>query len=236
MRRIIAALTLSLIGLGFAAGGTPAEAQNTTVVELYTSQGCSSCPPADKLLHEIAKRDNVIALALHVDYWDYIGWKDEFADPRFTERQKAYARAAGARSIYTPQMIIGGLDHVVGTKPSEVTTHLANHGRKAPLVDVEGQRQGNRIIVKAQAPSAVRGGLAVYVVTYRPQSTVKIRRGENAGRTLDYANVVVSWTEARPWTGRGDYELAATLPDAHPAVVIFQRPGHGEIVGAIELR
>lgn len=233
MRQLFAALTIALLGAVPAA----VQAQNTTVVELYTSQGCSSCPPADKLLHEIAKRDDVIALAMHVDYWDYIGWKDQFADPQYTERQKAYARAAGARSIYTPQMIIGGMDHVVGTKPAEVSAHLANHAKKAPLVDVTGERNGNSITVRAEpAASRIQGGVAVYVVTYRPSSTVDIRRGENAGRTLDYANVVVSLTEARPWTGRGSYELKASLPEAHPAVVIFQRPEMGEIVGAIELR
>lgn len=88
--------------------------EKTVVVELFTSQGCSSCPPADALLAELDKSADVIALALHVDYWDYIGWKDSFADPENTERQRGYARAAKARSIFTPQMVIGGVDHVIG--------------------------------------------------------------------------------------------------------------------------
>ena len=90
------------------------------VVELFTSQGCSSCPPADALLHELSKRDDVIPLALHVDYWDYIGWKDSFAQPAFTARQRGYAQASGRRAIYTPQMIIGGQFDVVGNRPMDV--------------------------------------------------------------------------------------------------------------------
>ncbi|MEM6728610.1 MAG: DUF1223 domain-containing protein [Pseudomonadota bacterium] len=213
-----------------------APAQNVTVIELYTSQGCSSCPPADELLHELAKRDSVIALALHVDYWDYIGWKDEFADPRFTERQKGYARAAGARSIYTPQMVIGGVDHVVGTRPGEVAAHLARHFQKAPLVEIDAERSGDRFELTAQGQGAISGGVDIFIATYRPASRVEIKRGENAGRTLTYANVVTSWTQARPWNGRGTYELAAAVPAGEPAVVLFQRAGHGEIIGAVELR
>ncbi|MEM6897778.1 MAG: DUF1223 domain-containing protein, partial [Pseudomonadota bacterium] len=219
MRKLIAILCAAFLG-----SATASVAQNVTVVELYTSQGCSSCPPADKLLHEIAKRDDVIALALHVDYWDYIGWKDEFADPRFSARQKNYARAAGARSVYTPQMIIGGLDHVVGTKPAEVNKYLTEHGKKAPLLTIDANREGNRLRIRATPSERVPGGATVHVVTYRPSSEVSIRRGENAGRTLSYANVVTSWTMATDWNGRGAYELAATVPDENPAVVIFQRP------------
>jgi len=213
-----------------------ASAQNTIVVELYTSQGCSSCPPADKLLHDLAKRDDIIALALHVDYWDYIGWKDEFADPRFTERQKGYARAAGARSIYTPQMIIGGQDHVIGTRPGEVTTHLSRHSTKSPAIEIVTERSGASATVRAQAVERVTGGVIVQVVTYRPTFTVSIKRGENAGRTLDYANVVTSWTEAERWNGRGSYQFNVTLPTADPAVVLFQRPDHGEILAAAHIR
>ena len=99
---------------------TARAAEPVVVVELYTSQGCSSCPPADKLLAELASRKDVLPLALHVDYWDYIGWADVFADPAYTKRQRAYARVAGSRSIYTPQMIVGGKDHVIGFKPMAV--------------------------------------------------------------------------------------------------------------------
>ena len=116
--------------LGMTAG--LAQAGGPVVVELYTSQGCSSCPPADAFLaRELANRDDVIALALHVDYWDYIGWKDDFADPQHTDRQRDYARAAGQRTIYTPQMIIAGKDHVIGSHPAEVKKLIRAHASAA---------------------------------------------------------------------------------------------------------
>ncbi|MEO0676595.1 MAG: DUF1223 domain-containing protein [Pseudomonadota bacterium] len=213
-----------------------AAAENVTVVELYTSQGCSSCPPADEMLGEMAKRDDIIALALHVDYWDYIGWKDEFANPAFTARQKGYARAAGARSVYTPQMIIGGQDHVIGTRPNEVAAHLVNHMAKAPSLEIEASRSGRVATVRAIALTTLGDEIAVHLVTYRPSSTVRIQRGENAGRTLDYSNVVTSWMQAEAWDGQGDYMLEAELPSDQPAVVLFQVPPHGEILGAAHIR
>ena len=114
------------LAIGFLASfiGAAAAADRPVVVELYTSQGCSSCPPADAILAELADREDVIALAFHVDYWDYIGWKDIFADPANTLRQRNYARVAGARSVYTPQMIVDGQDHVVGTKPMKLAEHI----------------------------------------------------------------------------------------------------------------
>jgi hypothetical protein len=121
------------------------------VVELFTSQGCSSCPPADALLAELAERDDVLPLALHVDYWDYIGWADTFASPAFTERQKLYARAAGHRTIYTPQMVIGGVDQVVGFQPMEVADLIEAHRAKPPQAGTQARmalrRDGDRLTV-----------------------------------------------------------------------------------------
>ncbi len=235
MRKILAfaAAALTAASLSFP---TVTTAQTTTVIELYTSQGCSSCPPADKLLHELAKRDDVIALALHVDYWDYIGWKDEFADPRYTARQKGYARVAGARSVYTPQMVIGGKDHVIGTRPSEVAAHLTRHFQMTPPIEIETSRQGNSARVTASPVGRLPSSVVIHVVTYRPKSNVSIKRGENAGRTLEYTNVVTSWTVAREWNGNGELSLSVRLPNDHPAVVLFQRPDHGEILAAAKLR
>ncbi|KKK59691.1 hypothetical protein LCGC14_3031870, partial [marine sediment metagenome] len=101
MRRSLAAFTLAAL---LAAQGAAAQTDQPVVIELFTSQGCSSCPPADELLTRLAARTDVIPLALHVDYWDYIGWRDHFGKPAFTKRQKSYAAVAGSRTIYTPQM------------------------------------------------------------------------------------------------------------------------------------
>ena len=127
MAQVRAWITGWLSGVLMAVAGIAAAESRPVVVELFTSQGCSSCPPADAFLHELSQRDDVIALALHVDYWDYIGWKDIFAQPAFTKRQKAYAKAGGRRSVYTPQMIIGGQDHVVGTHEENASALIQQH-------------------------------------------------------------------------------------------------------------
>ena len=124
------------------------------VVELYTSQGCSSCPPADKFLHDLAKRDDVLALGLHVDYWDYIGWKDIFGDPAFSERQRAYARAGNRRSVYTPQMIIQGQEHVVGNHPMDVSELIVRHKARPAHVTLDVQADGETAQVTARPPEA----------------------------------------------------------------------------------
>mgnify|MGYP000680805641 CR=1 FL=1 len=136
----------SLVAVAGLSAASQVYAGGPVVVELYTSQGCSSCPPADAFLErELAERDDVIALALHVDYWDYIGWKDDFADPAYTRRQRSYAHAAGHRTIYTPQMIIGGVDHVIGSHPSEVKGFIAQHEKLASDVSVTLERNGDSL-------------------------------------------------------------------------------------------
>ncbi|MCK0094175.1 DUF1223 domain-containing protein [Yoonia sp. F2084L] len=223
---------MSFVGLFHA---SQAVAQNgPVVVELYTSQGCSSCPPADAMLHDLAKRDDVIALALHVDYWDYIGWKDIFASPQYTERQHAYARAANATTVYTPQMIIGGVDHVIGSRPMQVMDTVQAHNRRGNPFDVQLTRRGNNVIVNA-APGA-RGDYVVQLVRYTPEETVSIRRGENAGRNLSYANIVTSWDVIGQWDGRSALALEALANGDSPVVVILQQGANGPIVGAAELR
>ena len=118
-----------LAALVFVAAAPLARAQGSpVVVELFTSQGCSSCPPADALLRKLAEEEDVIALALHVDYWDYLGWKDSFATPKFTARQRAYAKKARSRSIYTPQMVVQGEDRVVGNDAEMVLARISEHG------------------------------------------------------------------------------------------------------------
>lgn len=206
------------------------------VVELYTSQGCSSCPPADAYLHELAKRDDVVALALHVDYWDYIGWKDIFANPEFTTRQRAYARRGGRRMIYTPQMIIDGQDHVVGNRPMDVSDLIARHRAKAETVTLDLKRTGGRLEISANAVAGVGGPLLVQLVRYRPKSTVEIKRGENAGRTLDYANVVTELTVLEKWDTSKPLMIDAPLQGELPAVVLIQHYEHGPIEAAAQVR
>jgi len=213
----------------------PAVADGPVVVELYTSQGCSSCPPADALLHDLSVRTDVIPLALHVDYWDYIGWGDSFAEPSHTRRQQAYARVAGANTIYTPQMIIGGEDHVIGTKPMEVADAI--QARRAPTgVSVTVVRSGNRLQITGQTSRALPRGTVVQVVRFTPEVVVDVRRGENAGRQLTYSNIVTDWQSVGEWSGQGPLDLTASVNGSSPLVVIVQEAGPGAVLATAVLR
>lgn len=232
MKRFATALLAATLGLA-----QPAVAQqNTVVVELYTSQGCSSCPPADKILHELADREDVIALALHVDYWDYIGWKDPFADPAHAERQRAYARQGQRRSIYTPEMIVQGESDIVGAKPMKLSEAIAMHARRAPSIALELARSGDTLTVSAQMLGAASGPMTVHLLRYTPMQTTKIKRGENAGKTLKYANVVQGWQVLGKWDGASPLALDAQATGDLPTVVIIQAGNAGPIQAAARLR
>ena len=213
-----------------------ADGHGPVVVELYTSQGCSSCPPADQLLAELAGRDDVLPLALHVDYWDYIGWADTFASSKYTQRQKAYARAAGHRTIYTPQMVVEGQDHVVGYRPMELAELIDRHHAAADAASVSIQREGDELHVRLAPTKGPVGPAVVQMVLFSNSETVEIDRGENAGRTITYANVVRDWQRVGEWDGKAPVMLELQAPGKGPVAVIVQIPGNGPILGAGVLR
>lgn len=229
MRHIVSA-----VGGLWLMAGAPLAAQTTTgvVVELYTSQGCASCPPADAFMAELAQADGVIALSLHVDYWDYIGWEDSFADPRFTERQKAYARAAGSRMVYTPQMIIGGTDRVEGNTPDAVVKFVGKHIAWDSPVTLAVSRDGDLLTILAEADPPLSGGAMVQVVRLMPEATVSIERGENAGRAVTYHNIVTSWERVGDWPGTAPLSMQAEVAGDEPVVVIVQEQGPSRILAA----
>ena len=228
---------LSAIALLGAMGASSVMAQdNKVVVELYTSQGCSSCPPADALLHDLAKRPDVIALALHVDYWDYLGWKDDFAKAAFTKRQHGYAQASNATTVYTPQMVIGGKDHVIGSKAMDVMDHIVAQRAATDRVAIDLTRNGGNVQINAVAKSANLGDMVVQLVRYTPEETVAIRRGENAGKTLRYSNIVTSWSTVGQWDGKTPLAVSAAASGSDPVVVIIQNRRFGPIIAAAELR
>ncbi|MBB4175495.1 DUF1223 domain-containing protein [Sulfitobacter noctilucicola] len=220
-----------------AALGSPLWAQeNPVVVELYTSQGCSSCPAADALLHELADREDVIALALHVDYWDYIGWKDPFGDPAHAERQRAYAAAGDRRSIYTPEMVVNGETDIVGAKPMKLSEAIAAHARAPRRVALDLARSGGKLTVNARAVSDVQGPFTVHMLRYTPEKTTEIKRGENRGHTYSYANIVEGWTVLGSWDGAGPLDMQTDIAGTLPVVVIIQEQNAGPIVAAARLR
>ena len=232
---IVAAFSLVAAGSGVAY----ADAANTplgTVVELYTSQGCSSCPPADAYLQDLSGNPGVIALALHVDYWDYIGWTDKFGSPKNTERQKDYAHAAGANMIYTPQMIVGGVDMVEGTDRGLVEGAIRKQQAARPAVALQLARHGGTLDILAQSKRPFDGPLRVQLVRYHPAASVKIEHGENAGRVLDYTNIVTSWSVIGQWDGQADLHLSADVVGTDPVVVILQTDGPGRIIAAAQLK
>ncbi|SNT10561.1 DUF1223 domain-containing protein [Tropicimonas sediminicola] len=236
-------MKLFALAAGLAAGlpivclsATAQADENRVVIELFTSQGCSSCPPADELLERLAERDDVLPLALHVDYWDYIGWADSFARPEHTRRQKAYARIAGSRSIYTPQMIIGGVEQIVGTRPMEVADAVMRHVQQGPAIDLDVERDGDTLRIMSDTPATARGPLLVQLVRYMPHQVVEIGRGENAGRTLTYTNIVTEWSILAEWTGAEPLDLSAEVPGPDAVAVIVQKAGNGRILAAADLR
>lgn len=224
---------LTLMTLGWLSLSGMAQAQSSpVVVELFTSQGCSSCPPADAYFgEELAGREDVIALALHVDYWDYLGWTDHFANPAFTKRQKRYARAAGHRMVYTPQIIVGGRDHVVGNHPGEVEALLKTHRAMPSPVTVALRRVGERVEIEAAA-SESPGAMVVHLVRYEPEEQVSIKRGENAGRKLSYNNIVTDWHVLAEWDGREPLFIEAPVTGDAPVVALVQGKGNGPIFAA----
>ncbi|MCR9089434.1 MAG: DUF1223 domain-containing protein [Rhodobacteraceae bacterium] len=226
--------------LGLFAASLQADEQvrSPVVVELFTSQGCSSCPPADALLHDLAEHEDVIALSLHVDYWDYIGWKDSFAKAAFTERQKSYARSGQRPSIYTPQMIIDGRDALVGHDAMKIIMKIEEH-KRAPKVAVIKviSRNADDTVVQVRLEPRVSNAPAgdVQLVRYTPNASVDIRRGENAGHKLSYANVVREWTNLGRWDG-AEAEMKVDVPGPDPAVLILQAEGQRDVLAAARLK
>lgn len=217
------------------AGPAAAQTRPGVVVELYTSQGCSSCPPADAFLASLADDPGVIPLALHVDYWDYIGWADIFANPHFTDRQKAYANASGTKTIYTPQFIVGGQDRVVGHSPGEVAASIVEVMQRGGTVQLWLERQGPLVSIRAVAVKPLSGKMRVQLVRYRPKHAVSIESGENSGHTITYHNIVTSWTTVAEWDGKRDFVAQAAAPGDQPIVVIVQEQGPGPIIAAAQI-
>lgn len=184
----------------------------------------------------LAKDPNVIALSLHVDYWDYIGWKDTFADPQFTKRQKAYARAIGSRTIYTPQMIVAGQDRVEGNDPMLVSDKIRRHMMVQTPVELTLVRQGSQVLISAMAQGGVPGLMRVQLVRYKPEEIVAIGRGENAGREVVYHNIVTSWQPIAEWDGALPFEMLADAPGPDPVVVIVQNDGPAEVLAVAQIK
>lgn len=236
MPSLLCAAVLMSLSVTLAPGAAASEAQAPrAVIELFTSQGCSACPPADAKVVAMARDPDIIALTLHVDYWDYLGWEDTLAHAAFSERQRDYAELRGDRGVFTPQMVVNGLYACIGSDQRALDASLASATRQAQRlpVPVRIERQGNDLTIALLADHP--DGAEIWLLAVEPDVTVAIERGENRGREARYANVVRDITHITAWDGARTV-LQARLPDDTGRFVILvqRRDGDrpGRVVGA----
>lgn len=202
------------------------------VVELFQSQGCSSCPPANANVNALAiARGDVLALSYGVTYWDRLGWTDTFARPEFTARQWEYARARGRRNVWTPQVYVNGGEDLVGANAGQLATAV---GRARTLPPTLRTAPDSVVVAAGAAP---RGGADILLVRYEPRSiAVPIRAGENGGRTLPHRNIVRQLVKVGRWTGSAVSVVlpASPRPELAQAVLLQQGPG-GPILAAARI-
>jgi hypothetical protein len=228
-------LALALLGAAPAVAGEPPRA----VIELFTSQGCSSCPPADERLATLARRPDVIALTLPVDYWDYLGWRDTLAKPDFTARQRGYAHGRGDRAVFTPQMVVNGVTACVGSDEAAIERAIerATGGRPALPVTVRARAEGG--LVRAEVEGAAAAPAGVWLLSVVRSREVTIGKGENRGRAATYVNVVRAVTRIGEWTG-GPARVEAPIPEGEAdGYVVLVQSSRGvkpaEILGAARI-
>jgi hypothetical protein len=215
-----------------AAMAAPALAAETKpVIELFTSQGCSSCPAADRILGELAREGHVIALSVPVDYWDYLGWKDTLAQHAHSLRQRGYAGGRGDRQVYTPQVVANGVSQAIGSDRAAIEA-ACKHG--VPALPVSLARKGDALEIGVGAGQGAPA--TVWLLTVARATPVAIGRGENQGRTITYSNVVRSWQRVAEWTGT-PLTSSVSLHDLNArdadAIVVLVQPGSVENPGSI---
>ena len=214
----------------------PAHADPRAVVELFTSQGCSSCPPADKIIGELAKDPDVIAMSMPIDYWDYLGWKDTLADARFSARQRAYSKARGDRDVYTPQVIINGSTQVIGSDRTSVENAI-NETRKNDVMSVPvtlslSGKQINVSVAASKAPTVAHG--EVWLCSISKAVPISIGRGENRGMEITYHNLVRNLLKVGDWNGSPEswtVPIENVLREGVDGAVVFVQDGRSDRPG-----
>jgi hypothetical protein len=223
------------LGAGLLASPSPVVAKQAhpVLVELFTSQGCSSCPPADKLAGVLAA-ENQHVVSFNVDYWDYLGWRDTLAKPEYSQRQYDYARARGDGRVYTPQMVINGQAHVVGSHASSVHAAIDEAAKAAPVVKVDLSLSKKEIAVSL-SPAAVEGDATLWLMAVEREVKQSIAKGENAGEAITYHNVVRNLVPATMWKGEA-YSAswmrdAVMLPGCTACLAVVQSGKAGPVLG-----
>jgi hypothetical protein len=224
----------------------PAFAGNTQtqpiLVELYTSQGCSSCPPADQILGELQKRSDLVALSFSIDYWDYIGWRDTLASRENTLRQQGYEKVLPSHRVYTPQMVIDGVQDVVGNQRREVLDVIARRQQetRGKRVAVSIAQLGEKVRVQIGPGPSPGSSATVFLAHTLSSRTVNIAKGENSGRVITYHNVVRGFSAVGMWSGQ---PLTLELPaqgrqgEITDGVAVWvQSQNLGPVLGAAQAR
>ncbi len=238
MKRFFAKhLALISVGMLFALPMHSEEKRPMVVMELFTSEGCSSCPAADKIAVDLAQQEDILPLSLHVDYWDYLGWKDPHAQAFFTNRQKKYAHVAGTKTVYTPQAVIMGRDHVIGARRGELMDVIDQYrgNLSETPVAISYTEDGKNSILSFQKQGRLPSKMKLQLVRFIPKVVSHIGRGENAGRTVEYANVVTSIKVLKHWDGMSDLKIPVALEANEEAAVLVQADNYGAIIAAARL-
>ncbi len=228
-----AALTLGAATL-LAPHATRAATANPVLIELFTSQGCSSCPPADELAAELVNDPNNIVLSFNVDYWDYLGWRDTLAKPEYTQRQYDYAKSRGDGSVYTPQMIVNGGAHAVGSKQRDVQREIDRGREQLMSANIKLAVSGKSISVEIPGVE-VEGEATLWLMAVEPRVVQKIVRGENSGKDITYVNVVRNLVPAAMWNGepyKGSWMRDAVMTkNTTQLVAVLQHNKVGKVIG-----
>ncbi len=230
----------AMMGAGAHAGGKAAQ---FSVVELFTSQGCSSCPPADALLGRLSAREDLVALTFPVDYWDYLGWEDTLSHPANAKRQRAYAAYRGDREVYTPQVVINGVRHVVGSRQEQIENVIAatvksRAGQYVPLT-IDVSHDAISVGIGDAPPGLKEKKATLWLVLYQNQVKVPIRRGENHGKDITYFNVVREMTPVAMWSGKAirvDLPKTDLMGQGYDGCALILQLGRGgPILGAARI-
>jgi hypothetical protein len=236
-RRGVLALGATAATVGLARPASAGISLRPVVVELFTSQGCSSCPPADAFMQELKSARGVLAISFHIDYWDYLGWRDTLGESAYSERQRSYAKSRGDGDIYTPQMVIDGASDLVGSDRQSVKAGIDRARIATPRfsVPLSLSSDGSEFSIIA-GPEDEGPESTLWLMAIAPAIAVKITRGENAGREIVYYNVVRRVTPAGMWHGK---TISLRLPvdgvmtaDSKACAVLLQSGGIGPVIAA----
>ena len=237
MKRRRVALSLAVVASALLAS-TAARAEPRAVIELFTSQGCSSCPAADKLAGELARDPSLVVMSLPIDYWDYLGWKDTLALPGHTNRQRAYSKSRGDREVYTPQVVVNGTVHVLGSDKDAIDQAIAQTRNQPGTLSlaVSLSVSGEQISVSVPAAKGAVTRAEIWLCPIVKDVPVTVGKGENSGHTITYHNVVRKWIKLGEWTGAA---RSFTLPvrdlgdDEAESVAVIIQAGSKEAPGAM---